>query len=146
MIPGARSPYGNRPSAPRWLSLGLTVLGLFILLVFVVDKVVLQPPEAVLPAAAVIDRLNRHDVRRVTIPAGRITVELNDGKTLSTSVTPDRDLWPAIKRSGADVTIVARSRSDEPTSTLGIAFQFIPFVILALLLLFILRIARRSQR
>ena len=146
MIPGARPPYGNRPFAPHWARLGLVLLGIFILVIFVVDKVVLQPPEPALPVAAVIDHLNRHDVRRVVVPAGQITVELNDGKTLSTSVTPDRDLWPAIKRSGADVSIVPRSRADESTSTMGFVFQAVPFVIMALLLLFILRLARRSQQ
>ena len=146
MIPGARPPYPNRPFAPNWLRLGLVVLGIFILLVFIVDKVVLQPPEPALPVAAVIDHLDRHDVRRVTVPAGQITVELNDGKTLSTSVTADRDLWPAIKRSGADVSIVPRSRADESTSTLGFVFQFVPFVIMALVLLFILRFVRRSPQ
>ena len=146
MIPGARSPYGNRPFAPHWLRLSLVTLGIFILLIFVVDKVVVSPPEPAVPVAAVIDHLNRHDVRRVTIPAGQITVELNDGKTLSTSVTPDRDLWPAIKRSGADVTIVPRNRADGATSPMTFLLQFVPFAIMALLLLFILRTMRRSAR
>ena len=92
-----------------------------------------------------IDHLNRHDVRRVVIPAGQISLELNDGKTISTSVTPDRDLWPAIKRSGADVSIVARTGADA-TSPLAFVFQFVPFAIMALLLVFILRMARRSTR
>jgi ATP-dependent Zn protease len=124
----------------------LTALGIIILATFVIDKVVVSPPEPAQPVAAVIDHLNRHDVRRVTIPAGQITVELNDGKTLSTRVTPDRDLWPAIKRSGADVSIVPRSRADESVSTMGFVFQFVPFVILAVLLLFVIRIARRSPQ
>jgi ATP-dependent Zn protease len=141
MIPGARPPYGNRPFAPRWLSLVLPALGIIILAVFVVDKVVVSPPGSGMPVATVIDHLNRHDVRRVTIPAGQITVELNDGATIATSVTPDRDLWPAIRRSGADVTIVARNDSGSPMAFL---FQFVPFLIMALLLLFILRTARRS--
>jgi ATP-dependent Zn protease len=146
MIPGARPPYGNRPFAPRWYSLVLTVLGIVILAVFIVDKVVVSPPESGIPVAAVIDHLNRHDVRRVTIPARQITVELNDGKTISTNVTSDRDLWPAIKRSGADVTIVARSGADDEASPMRYVFQFVPFVIMALLLLFIFRNARRSAQ
>ena len=145
MIPGARSPYGSRPFGPRWLSLVLTALGIVILVLFVVDKTVLSPPESGLPVATVIDHLNRHDVRRVTIPAGQITVELNDGKRISTSVTPDRDLWPAIRRSGADVTIVPRTGGDDSMSTVGYLFQFVPFVIMALLLIFILRRARSAQ-
>ncbi|MDQ6941875.1 MAG: hypothetical protein M3169_05075 [Candidatus Eremiobacteraeota bacterium] len=111
---------------------------------FVVDKVVVSPPESGMPVATVIDHLNRHDVRRVTIPARQITVELNDGKTISTGVTPDRDLWPAIQRSGADVSIVARPGAADSTSMMGFFFQFAPFVIMALLLLFILSRVRRS--
>ena len=146
MIPGARPPYGYRPLMPRSLTLILTVLGFVILTLFIVDKVVLSPPESGLPVATVIDHLNRHDVRRVTIPAREITVELNDGKTVSTSVTPDRDLWPAIRRSGADVTIVARGGARDSASPMGYIFQFVPFVIMALLLLFILGRARRTPQ
>ncbi len=141
MIPGARSPYSNRPP---WLRLALTVLGIFILLVFVVDKLVLAPSGPAMPVATVVDHLNAHNVRRVIIPAGQISLELNDGKTVSTKVMPDRDLWPAIKRSGADVTIVARTAADYARSPLTYVFQFVPFVIMALLLLFILRTTRRS--
>ena len=144
MTPGARPPYGYRPFMPGSLRFVLVALGLIILILFVVDKLVLSPPEPGMPAAAVIDHLNRHDVRRVTIPARQITVELNDGKTISTSVTPDRDLWPAIRRSGADVTIVARPGADDSVSTMSYVFQFVPFVIMALLLVFILRRARGS--
>jgi ATP-dependent Zn protease len=143
MIPGARSPYGNRPFAPRWLGLVLTVLGAVILGVFVVDKLVLAPPAPAMPVAAVIDHLNRHDVRRVTIPAGQISVELNDGTTISANVKVDRDLGPAIRRSGADVSVVPRTGADA-TSPMAFVFQFVPFVIMALLLLFILRMSRRS--
>jgi hypothetical protein len=146
MIPGARPPYGNRSFAPRRLTLVLTVLGIVILALFIVDKLVLSPPEPGMPVAAVVDHLNRHDVRRVTIPARQITVELNDGKTMSTNVTPDRDLWPAIKRSGADVTIVARGGADDSVSPMAYILQFVPFVIMALLLLFILRTVRPSAQ
>jgi ATP-dependent Zn protease len=144
MIPGARPPYTSRPLRPRWLSLALVLLGAFILAVFIVDKLVLAPSAPGMPVGTVIDHLNGRDVRRVIIPAGQISLELNDGKTVSTRVTPDRDLWPAIKRSGADVTIVARTGADDAGSPMTYIFQFVPFVIMALLLLFILRTARRS--
>jgi ATP-dependent Zn protease len=119
-------------------------LGIFILVVFIVDKLVLAPSGSTIPVATVIGHLDRHDVRRVTIPAGQISLELNDGKTISTFVTADRDLWPAIKRSGADVSIVARTGADDAGSPLRYIFQFVPFVIMALLLLFILRVRRSA--
>ena len=144
---GTTNPYGTRPPALRWLTPVLVVLGVFILVVFVVDKLVLSPVTTqTISAATIVDHLNRHDVRRVTIPAGEVTVELNDGKTLTAAVAPDRDLWPAIRRSGADVTIVSSGRTTtSETSLTGYVFQFVPFLIMALLLMFVLRTARSRQ-
>ncbi len=146
MLPGARTPYGNRPFLPGWPHLVLTTVGILILALFVVDKLVVAPPAPPSSLVAVIDHLNRHDVRRMTIPAQAVTIELNDGKTLTTRVTADRDLWPAIRRSGADVTIVpGTSSADRDTSPMGYVLGFVPFIIMALLLLFVLRTFRRSR-
>jgi ATP-dependent Zn protease len=144
---GTTNPYGTRPPALRWFKGVIIVLGIFILVVFVVDKLVLSPSATeTTPTATIVDHLNRHDVRRVTIPAGEVTVELNDGKTLTAAVTPDRDLWPAIRRSGADVAIVKTGRTTtSETSLTGYIFQFVPFVIMAALLMYILRRARFGQ-
>ncbi len=74
-----------------------------------------------------------------------MTVELNDGKTLVADVTADRDLWPAIRRSGADVTIVPGSAPASDTSLLRYVAEFAPFGIMALLLLYILRTVARTR-
>jgi hypothetical protein len=103
---GSGSPYGKRRSLSTNVRGVLIVLAIFVLVVFAVDKLVLTPPpEKTATASSVIGHLERHDVRRVTIPARIVTLELNDGTTLTTAVPADRDLWPAIRRSGADVTI-----------------------------------------
>jgi ATP-dependent Zn protease len=125
----------------------LVALGIFILVVFAVDKLVLQPGDTAqsrTTAAAVLAHLDRRDVRHVTIPARSVTVELNDGTRLTAPVPPDRDLWPSIRRSGADVTIPATTESDTPA--IAYVFQFVPFIIMAVLLLFILNRAQRQPR
>ncbi|MDB5027184.1 MAG: hypothetical protein JWO66_873 [Candidatus Eremiobacteraeota bacterium] len=143
---GTGSPYANRPGLPlgRMLRPILIVLGIFILVVFIVDKLVVQPPDKTSALPSVIAHLERRDVRHVTIPARTITVELNDGKRLSAEVPADRDLWPAIRRSGTDVTIARDARSD--AAPIGYVFQFVPFIIMALLLVFVLRTARNRAR
>ncbi len=72
MLSGARGSYGTGPARPSGLRGILISLGLFILVLFVVDKVVLSPvPDHAISAATVIDHLGRHDVRRVTSPRER---------------------------------------------------------------------------
>jgi ATP-dependent Zn protease len=128
---------------PLYLRMILVAVGIFILTIFIVDKLVLQPPDDSKVALGLSAELLRHNVRHVTVPAHSVTIELNDGKTRTYTVPADTDLWPAIRRSGADVSI---SRApDTQTSPLGFVFQFVPFVIMALLLIFILRTVRARQ-
>lgn len=143
---GTGSPYG-RPIGTRWLTMLLVGLGIFILVVFMVDKLVLQPADTAqsrTTAAAVLSHLDRRDVRHVTVPARNVIVELNDGRRLTAAVPPDRDLWPSIRRSGADVTIPASTDSDVPAMTY--VMDFVPFIVMALLLIFILKRAQRQAR
>ncbi len=138
------SPYG-RPviGRPRWLSPVLVVLGLFILTLFVVDKVIVGGPGAA-PATLsnVVAELEKHEVRRVTVPARTMLVELNDGSKLTIDVPNDRDLGPLVRRSGADL---AFTNVTAETPLLGYVFQFVPLVIVVtLLLLFIVRTMRRQ--
>src|ERR1700681_4771290 len=76
----AGNPNRSRFGPPRIVSSILIVVGLFILVVFIVDKLLVAPPQQTSELSGVIAHLNRHDVRRVTIPADTLTVELNDGK------------------------------------------------------------------
>jgi ATP-dependent Zn protease len=141
MYGALRNQSGFRP--PQIVRGVIVVLGLLFLVVFIVDKLVLQTPQQTAESAAVIAHLNRHDVRRVTIPADTVTLELNDGKRLTAKVPTDRDLWPLIHSSGADVTLVNGAPATGQTQPAGYLFQFVPFVIMALLLVFILRTVRR---
>ncbi len=130
---------------PRWVTSILVVLGLFILVIFIVDKLVFVPsPEKTTDVTAMVAHLDRHDVRRVTIPARTVTLELNDGQRLSANVPADRDLGPLIRRSGADVALTnAGPPYERPVSSY--LFQFVPFAIMALLVVFILRTVRRRS-
>jgi ATP-dependent Zn protease len=137
MIAGG-GPYRPRTLPPLLTSI-LVVLGIFILVVFIVDKLVLVPGTT--PSAdAAIRHLERHEVRRVSVPARTVTLELKDGTTVTVDIPANRDLWPAIHASGADVSITSSGSETQP---LSYVFQFVPFGIMALLLLFILRTARR---
>lgn len=135
--------YGRTPAGPRWLSSLLIALGLFILVVFVVDKLVLSGPST--PRASLsnaIAQLDKHEVRRVTIPASTMLVELNDGSKITVAIPNDRDLGPLVRRSGADLALASAGTE---TPLIGYVFQFVPFVVMALLLIFVLRTASRRQ-
>jgi ATP-dependent Zn protease len=131
-------PYRPRILPPLLTSI-LVVLGIFILVVFIVDKLVLAPGNT--PSADVaIRHLERREVRRVSVPAHTVTLELKDGTTVTVDIPANRDLWPAVHASGADVSITSSGSDMQP---LTYVFQFVPFVIMALLVIFILRTARR---
>jgi hypothetical protein len=138
---GNNQGFFGRPG--RLPSLILALVGCLVLGIFIVDKLAVSPPPKTAAPSAVLAHLERHDVRRVTIPASTITLELNDGTRLTTDVPADRDLWPLIRRSGSDVTLVNGGSSSGGTPAL---FQFVPFAIMALLLIFILQRARRQPR
>jgi ATP-dependent Zn protease len=136
---GTGNPYGRRAIGPRWLAPVLVL----ILAIFVIDKLVVDGPRA--PSATlsnVMAHLEKHEVRRVTVPARTMLVELNDGSKITVDVPSDRDLGPIVRRSGADLALAG---TGPETPLLGYVFQFVPFVIMALVLLFIVRIVRRQQ-
>ena len=147
MLSGTRGPYGTGPARFDRLRAIAVAVGIVILALFIVDKLVRSPPvpEHETSVAAVIDHLNRHDVRRITIPTQAVTVELNDGTTLTTVVPAERDLWPAIRRSGADVTIVRAPAPKSDTSPMSYLLSFVPLVIMALVLLYLLRGVMRDR-
>ncbi|HTD37211.1 MAG TPA: hypothetical protein VK669_06845 [Candidatus Limnocylindrales bacterium] len=135
--------YGRTPAGPRWLSPVLIALGVFILVVFLVDKFIVGGPSSS-PASLsnAIAHLDKHEVRRVTIPARTMLVELNDGSKITVAIPNDRDLGPIVRRSGADLALAS---AEGETPMIGYVFQFVPFIVMALLLVFILRTASRRQ-
>jgi cell division protease FtsH len=119
----------------------LVVLGIFILVIFILDKLVLNSPSTTqLSYTQFWNKVNEHAVKKVTISGRDIAGELNDqAQTKFTTTAPeDRDLLPALRSNGVDVSAV----NNQSTPLLGYVVQFVPFVIMALLLIFILRQAQ----
>ena len=140
---GTGGPSGRPPgTGMQWRPLKsiLLVLGIFIIVIVAVDRLVLVPPAPTMtPVSTIVAHLDKHDVRRVTIPARVITLELNDGTKLTGAVPADRDLAPLIRRSGADLSIANAAPPADEKGPFSYLLEFAPFVIMALLLIYILR-------
>ncbi|HEX3548903.1 MAG TPA: ATP-dependent zinc metalloprotease FtsH [Candidatus Elarobacter sp.] len=119
----------------------LVVLGIFILVIFIVDRLLLSPPSITqLNYSQFYTKVQNHEVKRVTISGHDITGELNDSaQTKFTTTAPDdRDLVPRLLAKNVEVTAV----NAQATPVWGLVLQFVPFIIMALLLIFILRQAQ----
>jgi len=119
----------------------LVVLGIFILVIFIVDRLLLSPPTTqTLSYTQFYGKVQEHQVKKVTVSGRDITGELNDQaqSKFSTTAPDDKDLVPTLRANGVDISVV----NNQSTPLIGYVFQFIPFIIMALLLIFILRQAQ----
>ena len=119
----------------------LVVLGIFILVIFIVDRLLLSPPSITpLTYTQFYNKVEQHQVKRVTIAGRDITGELSDSAQtkFSTTAPDDKDLLPTLRSNNVDVTAV----NAQATPVWGLVLQFVPFIIMALLLIFILRQAQ----
>ena len=119
----------------------LVVLGIFILVIFIVDKLLLSPPSSqTLSYTAFYGKVQEHQVKKVTVTGREISGELNDqaNSKFTTTAPDDRDLIPTMRKNGVEITAV----NNQSTPLIGYVFQFVPFIIMALLLIFILRQAQ----
>jgi cell division protease FtsH len=119
----------------------LVVLGIFILVIFIVDKLLLSPPSSqTLSYSQFYDKVSDHQVKKVTISGRDISGELNDqaSSKFTTTAPDDRDLIPVLRKNKVEITAV----NNQSTPLIGYVFQFVPFIIMALLLIFILRQAQ----
>ncbi|MDB5069842.1 MAG: ftsH 1 [Candidatus Eremiobacteraeota bacterium] len=119
----------------------LVVLGIFILVIFIVDKLLLSPPSSqTLSYTAFYGKVQEHQVKKVTVTGREISGELNDqaSSKFTTTAPDDRDLIPTMRKNGVEITAV----NNQSTPLIGYVFQFVPFIIMALLLIFILRQAQ----
>jgi cell division protease FtsH len=124
----------------RLFILGIIILGV-VLLVF--DRVLQQPAPQKLSYSEFYSRLQEGDVSKVTISGFTLSGDLKkagpNGETkFLTTVPDDRDLLPEMRKQHVDVTV--ENQGSQPL--VGLIVQFIPFAVIALLLLFILRQAQ----
>ncbi len=125
----------------------LLVLFIFIVVIFVVDRMVLnQAPSTKLTYSQFVDAVNDNNVAKVMISGHDVAGELKhptaaiaSGETKFTTTVGDADpIAATLQKHGADVTY------DNPQSTpfLSMVLQIVPFALMAMLLLFILRQAQ----
>ncbi len=125
----------------------ILVVFIFIAVIFIVDKLVLnQTAAAKLDYSQFYAQIEAGNVNKVSISGHDIQGELKratsatSGDLKFTTAVPeaDRDLVPELRKHNVDITI------DNPQATpfLGMVVQIIPFGLMALLLLFILRQAQ----
>ena len=123
------------------------VLFIFIAVIFIVDKLVLnQTPAAKLTYSQFVSAVQDNDVAKVTISGHDVAGDLkrplpvvSSGDLKFTTTVGNADQIAAdLQKHGADVSF------DNPQTTplLGMIFQLVPFALMALLLLFILRQAQ----
>jgi len=117
----------------------LVVLVIFVLVIFVVQRVLI-PPSATsqLTYSQFYRDVQQHKVKKVTINNHDLAGELSDGTKFSTVIPDDRDIYQTMVNANVDVT-VAPSQS---MPVIAWVINFLPFVIMALLLIFILRQAQ----
>jgi cell division protease FtsH len=117
----------------------LVVLVIFVLVIFVVRQVLIPPStSSQLTYSQFYRDVQQHRVKKVTINGHDLTGELNDATKFSTVIPDERDIDQLMVNANVDVT-VAPSQS---MPVIAWVVNFLPFVIMALLLIFILRQAQ----
>jgi cell division protease FtsH len=119
----------------------LVVLGIFLLVIFIVDKLVLQPTTSKQLAYSVFyDRVVDNQVKDVKLSNRDISgTEVSGDKFTTTAPTiEDSTLIPTLR--AHHVTISAEATQSTPI--ISYVLQFVPFILMALLLIFILRQAQ----
>jgi len=116
----------------------------FVAIIFVFDKLVLQPqPPQKLSYSDFYSQIDGNNVAKVTISGHDVTGELKkaasgDTKFITTLLDNDRDFASELRKHHVNVNVENQSA----TPLLSIVFQLLPFILMALLLLFILRQAQ----
>jgi len=120
----------------------LIVVLVFVAIIFAFDKLVFQPtPTPKLSYTDFYTQIERDNVAKVTINGHDVTGELKkagDPKFTTTVLDGDRDLYAELRKH--HVNVIVENQSTTPL--LSIIVQIVPFLLMALLLLFILRQAQ----
>ena len=119
----------------------IVVLGIFLLVIIIVDRLVLQPnPSKQLAYSAFYDRVVENQIKDVKLSGSEISGTESNGDKFTTTApsTPDSSLIPTLR--AHHVTFSAEATNTSPF--LGFAVQLVPFIAVALVLLFIMRQAQ----
>jgi cell division protease FtsH len=119
----------------------LVVLGIFLLVIFIVDKLVIQPaPTKALAYSVFYDKVVENQVKDVKLAGTEISgTDVNSEKFITTAPSaPDPTLIPTLR--AHHVTFSAEATNNNPV--VGILLQLVPFIAVALVLVFILRQAQ----
>jgi cell division protease FtsH len=119
----------------------LVVLAIFLLVIFIVDRLVVPTtPTKTLAYSTFYDNVVDNRVKDVKLSGTEITgTDITSEKFVTTAPsTPDPNLIPTLR--AHHVTFAAEATNNNPL--LGIAVQLVPFILVALVLVFILRQAQ----
>jgi cell division protease FtsH len=117
----------------------LVVLGIFLLVIFIVDKLVLQPnPSKTLAYSAFYDRVSENQVRDVKVTGREISGTEVSGDKFVTTAPDDPTLIPTLRAHHVQISV----ETAQSTPIISYVLQFVPFLLMALLLVFILRQAQ----
>ena len=119
----------------------IVVLGIFLLVIFIVDRLVLQPnPSKQLAYSAFYDRVVENQIKDVKLSGSEISGTESNGDKFTTTAPSGTDpsLIPTLR--AHHVTFSAEATNTSPF--LGFAVQLVPFIAIALVLVFILRQAQ----
>src|SRR6202163_424296 len=118
----------------------LVVLGIFILVIFIVDKLVLPTSTSQqLSYTTFYQKVEQHQIKKAVVNTNHdVSGDLVDGGKFTTTIGDDKDLGALMRRNIPELSYVNSSS----TPLIGYVFQFVPFIIMALLLIFILRQAQ----
>ncbi len=117
----------------------LVVLGIFLLVIFIVDRLVLQPnPSKTLAYSVFYDRVADNQVKDVKVTGREITGTEINGDKFATTAPDDPTLIPALRAHHVQISV----ETAQSTPIISYVLQFVPFILMALLLIFILRQAQ----
>jgi cell division protease FtsH len=117
----------------------LLVLVIFIIVIWVVDRLVLNTTTSQpLSYSQFYTDVQNRQVKKVQIAGHDISGDLAGGEKFTTTAPEDPNLVPALRAAKVDITVV----NAQTTPLLGYIVNFVPFIIMGLLLVFIVRQAQ----
>jgi len=118
----------------------LIVVGILVFVIFIVQKLVLQQPPALpISYTEFYNKIEAGAVKKVTITGRDVAGEYADGSKFTSSIpTEDVSLYPAMRAKKVDVS----TPNTTSIPVISWIFNFIPFILVGLLVIFILRQAQ----